>query len=75
MRASRKLAGREGTPPELLEQLLPHVSRDVVFNIHSAPERWKHLKESTRAAIKRRVEGFPREIAFMHSFPSFLLDP
>ena len=64
----RELAGQEGTPPELLEQLLPHVSRDVVFSIHSALGKWPYLKESTRAAIGQRVEGFPREIAFVHSF-------
>ena len=66
----KRLARQEGTPAELLEQLLPHVSRDVVFAIHSAPETWAHLKESTRAAIKQRVAGFPREIAFVHSFRS-----
>ena len=64
----RELAGQEGTPPALLEQLLPHVSRNLVFSIHNAPERWTRLKESTRAAIRQRVAGFSREIAFVHSF-------
>ena len=66
----KKLIGRETTPSELLEQLLPHVSRETVFEIHKSPKRKEHLKESTLAAISKRVEGFPIEIVFVHAFRS-----
>ena len=64
----RTLVDREATWPKLLEQLVPRMSREAVFEIHSSPGKKGHLKESTCVAIDKRVEGFPTEISFEHAF-------
>ena len=64
----KTLVDRKSTPAELLEQLLPQMSREAVFEVHKSPGKEDRLKESTLAVISKRVEGFPTEIAFEHAF-------
>ena len=63
-----RLVDRRTASAELLEKLLPRVSRGKIFKIHKSPEKMSSLQESTRVAISKRVEGIPAEIALLHAF-------